>query len=77
MLPVDDNGSTGNYFQGFGEQAHSLGDLGGPAKNKNKKNSYLKGKAFISFDFSFFKKTASGGKAPRPPWKIEIYLLSY
>ena len=27
--------STGNYFQGFGEQAHSLGDLGdlwSPAK---------------------------------------------
>ena len=27
-----DLGSTGNYFQGFGEQAHSLGDLGSPAK---------------------------------------------
>ena len=25
-------GSTGNYFQGFGEQAHSFRDLGGPAK---------------------------------------------
>ena len=25
-------GSTGNYFQGFGEQAHSFGDLGSPAK---------------------------------------------
>ena len=25
-------GSTGNYFQGFGEQAHSFGDLGIPAK---------------------------------------------
>ena len=24
--------NTGNYFQGFGEQAHSLGDLGSPAK---------------------------------------------
>ena len=24
--------STGNYFQGLGEQAHSLGDLGSPAK---------------------------------------------
>ena len=24
--------STGNYFQGFGEQAHSFGDLGSPAK---------------------------------------------
>ena len=25
-------GSTGNYFQGSGEQAHSFGDLGSPAK---------------------------------------------
>ena len=25
-------GSTGNNFQGFGEQAHSFGDLGSPAK---------------------------------------------
>ena len=25
-------GSTGYYFQGFGEQAHSFGDLGSPAK---------------------------------------------
>ena len=25
-------GSTGNYFQGFGEQAYSFGDLGSPAK---------------------------------------------
>ena len=24
--------STGNYFQGFGKQAHSFGDLGSPAK---------------------------------------------
>ena len=25
-------GSIGYYFQGFGEQAHSFGDLGSPAK---------------------------------------------
>ena len=25
-------GSTGNYFQGFGEQVHSFGDLRSPAK---------------------------------------------
>ena len=25
-------GSTGNYFQGFGEQVRSFGDLGSPAK---------------------------------------------
>ena len=24
--------STGNYFQGFGEQAHSFGDVWSPAK---------------------------------------------
>ena len=29
-------GSTGNYFQAFGEQVHSLGDLGIPAKKKKK-----------------------------------------
>ena len=32
-----DLGSTGNYFRGAGEQAHSFGDLGSPAiKQKNK-----------------------------------------
>ena len=25
-------GSTGYYFQGIGEQTHSFGDLGSPAK---------------------------------------------
>ena len=39
--------STGNYFRGAGEQAHSFGDLGSLAK-KQKKN---KGKASILFDF--------------------------
>ena len=28
-----DLGSTVNFFQGFGEQAHSFGDLGSPAKS--------------------------------------------
>ena len=28
--------STGNYFQGFSEQAHSFGDLGSPPKSKKK-----------------------------------------
>ena len=44
--------STGNYFRGTGEQAHSFGDLGTPAnKEKNKfKSSHLKGKALILFD---------------------------
>ena len=30
-------GSTGNYFRGAMEQAHSYGDLGSPAKKKKKK----------------------------------------
>ena len=60
-------GSTGNYFQGFGEQAHSYGDLWSPAKKEIKK-SYLKGKAIISFDF--FKKNLRllGVSPPDPPW---------
>ena len=39
-------GSTGNYFQGFGEQAHSFGDLESPAKSKkfNLNNLTLKEK---------------------------------
>ena len=51
-----DLGSTGNYFRGAGEQAHSFGDLGSPAK-KQKKNI---GKASILFDFLKFS-SASGG----------------
>ena len=31
-------GSTGNYFQGFREKAHSFGDLGSPAKKVKKKS---------------------------------------
>ena len=31
-----DLGSTGNYFRGSGEQAHSFGDLGSPAKKEKK-----------------------------------------
>ena len=57
-------GSTGNYFQGFGEQAHSFGDLGSPAK-KLKKNLTLKEKP----SFDFFKKILRllGGSPPDPP----------
>ena len=29
--------STGNYFSGAGEHAHSFGDLGSPAKKQKKK----------------------------------------
>ena len=35
-------GSIGNYFQGFGQQAHSFWDLGSPAKKG--KNLNLKEK---------------------------------
>ena len=31
-----DLGSTGNYLRGAGEQAHSFGDLGSPAKKQKK-----------------------------------------
>ena len=44
-----DLGSTGNYFRGAGEQAHSFGDIGSPAKKAKKK-----GKASILFDFLKF-----------------------
>ena len=57
--------STDNYFQGFGEQANSFGDLGSPAKKYKK--SHLKGKAFISFDFLIKKIFGFWGEAPRPP----------
>ena len=56
-----DLGSTSNYFRGAGEQAHSLGDLGSPAKKQKKK-----GKASILFDFLKFS-SASGGIAPQTP----------
>ena len=45
-----DLGGTGNYFRGAGEQAHSFGDLGSPAKKQKKNN----GKASILFDFLKF-----------------------
>ena len=41
-----DLGSTGNYFRGAGEQAHSFGDLRSPAKKQKNK-----GKASTLFDF--------------------------
>ena len=42
--------STGNYFKGNGEQAHSFGDLGSPAKNKKIKEKPL----FCLIFFNFF-----------------------
>ena len=56
-------GSTGNYFQELGEQAHILGDLGSPAKKQKK--SHIKGKAFISFHF-FLNLRLLGGSPPDP-----------
>ena len=50
--------STGNYFQGFGEQAHSFGDLGSTAKSK--KISPLR-KSLHSFDFFPKNSSASWG----------------
>ena len=68
LFILRDLGSNGNYFQGFGEQAHSFGDLGSPTEKFFLK-SHLKGKAFITFDF-FSKSSASGGNPPDALWKI-------
>ena len=58
-----DLGSTGNYFRGAGEQAHSFGDLGSPAKKQKKK----KGIASILFDFLKFLLLLGGIAPPDPP----------
>ena len=54
--------STGNYFRGAGEQAHSFGDLGSPAKKQKK----IKEKPTF---YLVFKKIILllGGIAPPPP----------
>ena len=59
-----DLGSTGNYFRGAREQAHSFGDLGSPAK-KQKKKKINKGKASILFDFLKFLLRLGG--SPQTP----------
>ena len=65
-------GCTGNYFRDLRSKLIVLGILGALQKSKNKfMNSYLKGKAFISFNF--LNSSASEGKPPYPPpppWKI-------
>ena len=38
VISFQELGSTGNHFKGSGEQAHSFGDLGSPAKNVKKMN---------------------------------------
>ena len=65
------SGENGYLLSGSklsGEQTHSFGDLGSPAKN-NKKNLTLKEKP--SFLLIFQKNSsASGGKPPTPPFHI-------
>ena len=56
-------GSTGNYFQGIGEQAHSFGDLGSTAK-KFKKNLTLKEKP----SFRLIKSLQLMGGSPETPF---------
>ena len=59
--------STGSYFRWAGEQAHSFGDLGSPAK-KPKNN---KGKASILFDF--LKVLLLKGYSPDPIQTLNIF----
>ena len=59
-------GTTGNYFQGFWEQAYSFGGFREPCK-KVKKNLTLKEKPSFRLIFFLEKSSASGGKPPRPP----------
>ena len=55
-------GSTGNYFRGAREQAHSFRDLGSPYKKKN----INKEKPPFCLDFKK-KSSASGGLATQTP----------
>ena len=56
--------NTGSFFfRDLGEQTHCLGNLGSPAKSFLK--SYLKEKAFISFDFFLNLRILRG--APQIP----------
>ena len=65
LIIFRDLGRTGNYFRGSGEQAHSFGDLGSPAKKqKKKKNNNNKGKASILFDFLKFLLLLGGSDPP-------------
>ena len=47
LLILRELGSTGNFFQGFGEQAHILGDLGSPAKKYKEISPYRKSLYFV------------------------------
>ena len=41
LFILRDLGSTGYYFRGTGEQAHSFGDLGSPVKKQKKQRKSL------------------------------------
>ena len=60
-----DLGSTGNYFRGAGEQAHSFGDLGSPAKKQKK----IKEKPPFCLIFKKFF-CFWGDSPPNPPCKF-------
>ena len=62
---------TGNYFRDLRSKLIGL-EIWGALQKKVKNefmNSYLKGKAIISFN-CFFNSSASEGKPSYPPWKI-------
>ena len=66
-------GSTCNYFQGFGGQAHSFGDLRSHAK-KVKKNLTLKENP--SFHLIFWKKS-SASRPPSPLENLNVFSFVY
>ena len=65
--------STGNYFQGFWEQAHCFWDLGRPAKKRKK----ITLKEKLSFRLIvFFKTFWLNGRSPQDPPRI-IVMFSF
>ena len=52
------------YLRGAGEQAHSFGDLGSPAKKQKKK---IKEKPPFCLIFKNFSASGGGDSPPRPP----------
>ena len=58
-----EQGSSGNYFQGFGEQAHSL-EFSEPCTKVKK--SHLKAKAFILFEII-------GPQTPPPLGNLNVF----
>ena len=62
--------STGNYFNGNGEQAYSFGDLGSPAKNKKMKEKPL-------FCLIFFKFLLLKGEYPPPDPLVNCKCINF